>query len=377
MHTIPASAQELRSLITPEGQLQLSLEEVAVPVPSAEEIVVQIQAAPVNPSDIISLLGPADLSTLEVSHTSRGAVTTATVPADKLPAVTARLGLSLPIGNEGAGLVVATGVGAHHLLGRTVALRSTTGTYAQYRLADPSSVMVLPVGMKAETGASAFINPLTALAMLQTMRTEGHRAIIHTAAASSLGQMLVKLCAADDIPLVNIVRNESQVRTLRDLGAQYVLDSSAADFDKALVDAIDATGATLAFDAIGGGDMAEKLLIAMDAVTVRNMPRYDRYGSSTHKQVYLYGTLDARPTTINRRFGMAWGVGGWLMTWRIQSFGAAIAASMRERVVSELSSTFASHYSERISLTQLIEPDTIRRFARRATGDKYLLEPNA
>lgn len=376
MHTARKYGRELRSLITPEGELRLSLEDVAVPRPAAGEIVVQMQAAPVNPSDIIALLGPADLSTLTTRNTSGGPVTTASVSADKLPAVAARLGLALPIGNEGAGLVIDAGEQAQHLLGRNVALRSTSGTYAQYRVANGADVMVLPDGVSVEAGAAAFINPMTALAMLQTMRAEGHRAIIHTAAASNLGQMLVKLCAVDGVSLINIVRNAAQAASLQELGASYVLDSSAPGFERALVDAIDATCATLAFDAIGGGGMAEKLLVAMDAVTTRNMAQYDRYGSSTHKQVYLYGTLDPQPTVVNRRFGMAWGIGGWLMTWRLQSFGDTVTARMRERVANELATTFASHYSARITLEQLLDPDTIRRFARRATGEKYLLQPS-
>jgi NADPH:quinone reductase-like Zn-dependent oxidoreductase len=376
MHTVPKHGRELRSLITPDGELRLSLEHAVVPTPTAGEIVVQMQAAPINPSDIISLLGPADLSTLTANNTPSGPVTTAKVPLDRLPAAASRLGLALSIGNEGAGLVVAAGEHDQHLLGRNVALRSMIGTYAQYRVANGADVMVLPDGVSVEAGAAAFINPLTTLAMLQTMRAEGHGAIIHTAAASNLGQMLVKLCAADGVPLVNIVRNGTQAALLHGLGARYVLDSSAPGFDGALVDAIDATGATLAFDAVGGGDMAEKLLVAMDAVTTRNMAQYDRYGSSKHKQVYLYGTLDAQPTVVNRRFGMAWGIGGWLMTWRLQSFGETVTARMRERVANELATTFASHYSERITLAQLLDPDTIRRFARRATGEKYLLQPN-
>ncbi|XQM26688.1 zinc-binding dehydrogenase [Burkholderia gladioli] len=212
--------------------------------------------------------------------------------------------------------------------------------------------------------------------MLETMRVEGHTALIHTAAASNLGQMLVKICAADGVPLVNVVRNASQVALLRELGAQYVLDSGAADFDSALVEAIEATGATLAFDAIGGGDMAERLLTAMGVVTTRRMTRYDRYGSFTHRQVYLYGTLDPSPTILTRRSGLAWGVGGWLLTWRLRQFGEAAAARMRERIVAELDTTFASRYGERITLAQLVEPETIRRYARRATGEKFLVEPN-
>ncbi|WP_186205416.1 zinc-binding dehydrogenase [Burkholderia gladioli] len=376
MTQVPTSALELRSLITSQGQLRLWLETAPVPAPADDEILVRIEAAPVNPSDILGLLGPADIATLARDAAAQPPVTTADVPAELLASAAARHDLPLSLGNEGAGIVVAAGDRARHLLGRAVALRSPLGAYEQYRAVAAAEVLVLPEGTAPEAGASALINPMTALSMLETMRVEGHTALIHTAAASNLGQMLVKICAADGVPLVNVVRNASQVALLRELGAQYVLDSSAADFDSALVEAIEATGATLAFDAIGGGDMAERLLTAMGVVTTRRMTRYDRYGSSTHRQVYLYGTLDPSPTILTRRSGLAWGVGGWLLTWRLRQFGEAAAARMRERIVAELDTTFASRYGERITLAQLVEPETIRRYTRRATGEKFLVEPN-
>ncbi|NIF72852.1 zinc-binding dehydrogenase [Burkholderia sp. Ap-962] len=376
MTQVPTSALELRSLITSQGQLRLWLETAPVPAPADDEILVRIEAAPVNPSDILGLLGPADIATLARDAAAQPPVTTADVPAELLASAAARHDLPLSLGNEGAGTVVAAGNQARHLLGRAVALRSPLGAYAQYRAVSAAEVLVLPEGTAPEAGASALINPMTALSMLETMRVEGHTALIHTAAASNLGQMLVKICAADGVPLVNVVRNASQVALLRELGAQYVLDSSAADFDAALVEAIEATGATLAFDAIGGGDMAERLLTAMGVVTTRRMTRYDRYGSSTHRQVYLYGTLDPSPTILTRRSGLAWGVGGWLLTWRLRQFGEAAAARMRERIVAELETTFASRYGERITLAQLVEPETIRRYTRRATGEKFLVAPN-
>ncbi|AEA64030.1 zinc-binding dehydrogenase [Burkholderia gladioli] len=376
MTQVPTSALELRSLITSQGQLRLWLETAPVPAPADDEILVRIEAAPVNPFDILGLLGPADIATLARDAAAQPPVTTADVPAELLASAAARHDLPLSLGNEGAGIVVAAGDRARHLLGRAVALRSPLGAYAQYRAVAAAEVLVLPEGTAPEAGASALINPMTALSMLETMRVEGHTALIHTAAASNLGQMLVKICAADGVPLVNVVRNASQVALLRELGAQYVLDSGAADFDSALVEAIEATGATLAFDAIGGGDMAERLLTAMGVVTTRRMTRYDRYGSSTHRQVYLYGTLDPSPTILTRRSGLAWGVGGWLLTWRLRQFGEAAAARMRERIVAELDTTFASRYGERITLAQLVEPETIRRYARRATGEKFLVEPN-
>jgi NADPH:quinone reductase len=367
---------ELRTKITSDARLELWLEEVAVPKPIADEVVVRVDAAPINPSDIILLLGPADLSTLEVRGAPERPVLTASVPDSVLPALAARLDAALPVGNEGAGVVVDAGSKVRHLIGRLVAFRSAAGTYAQHRVVAAADCMVLPEGVSAEVGASAFINPLTALAMVETMRREGRTALVHTAAASNLGQMLNRLCLTDGIELVNIVRNSKQADLLRDMGAKYVLDSTSVGFREELIAALDETGATLAFDAIGGGTMAETILVAMEAIVTKKMAQYSRYGSPVHKQIYLYGVLDAGPTIINRRFGTAWGVGGWLMTWCLDKFGAQVAAKLRERVAAELTTTFASRYSSKVTLVEAMAPEVIRQYAKRATGEKFLMLPN-
>jgi NADPH:quinone reductase len=369
------SGLELRSRITSGGKLELWLEQVTVPEPEAGEVVIRVEAAPINPSDLAVLLGPADLSTLKGGGTADRPTLTAEVPQARLAGVAARLDQGLLIGNEGAGVIVAAGADAGALVGRRVATL-TPGMYAQYRVAKASGCLLLPEGATARQGASAFVNPLTALGMTETMRREGHSALIHTAAASNLGQMLVRLCRADSIPLINIVRNSRQAGILRELGAQYVLDSTSATFAHDLTEAIAATNATLAFDAISGGTLAGTILTCMERALLRKMTTYNRYGSPTHKQVYLYGVLDTGPTEIYRNFGMAWGVSGWLMTWFYQKIGRETAQRLRERVAAELTTTFASHYTAEISLAEALTPATVAAYNKRATGEKYLVAPN-
>ena len=367
---------QLRSLVKSSGELELSLAQVPVPQPGADEVLVRIEAAPINPSDLGLLLGPADIANAKVSGSGADAVVTAPVPQHFLGALKARLDASMPVGNEGAGVVVATGDSpqAKALLGKTVAILGGA-TYAQHRIAKASDVLELPAGATAADGASCFVNPLTALSMTEVMRREGHTALVHTAAASNLGQMLNKICIADGISLVNIVRSAEQAKILKDIGAKYVIDSTAPDFIAALTDAIEETGATLAFDAIGGGKLASQILSAMEVAANRKATEYSRYGSSTYKQVYIYGALDTGPTELARNFGLSWGVNGWLLTPFLVKLGAD-AAKLRARVAAELKTTFASHYTAEISLAEVLHPDIIAAYARKATGEKYLINPN-
>ena len=367
---------QLRSLVKSSGELELSLAQVPVPQPGADEVLVRIEAAPINPSDLGLLLGPADIANAKVSGSGADAVVTAPVPQHFLGALKARLDASMPVGNEGAGVVVAAGDSpqAKALLGKTVAILGGA-TYAQHRIAKASDVLELPAGATAADGASCFVNPLTALSMTEVMRREGHTALVHTAAASNLGQMLNKICIADGISLVNIVRSAEQAKILKDIGAKYVIDSTAPDFIAALTDAIEETGATLAFDAIGGGKLASQILSAMEVAANRKATEYSRYGSSTYKQVYIYGGLDTGPTELARNFGLSWGVNGWLLTPFLMKLGAD-AAKLRARVAAELKTTFASHYTAEISLAEVLQPDVIAAYARKATGEKYLINPN-
>ena len=366
----PANARVLQSTVTPEGTVELRIADVPLPAPGDDEIVVQIQAAPINPSDQGNLFGPADLATLRRD----GASTVADIPEGRRHGVAGRVGQALPMGNEGAGTVVAAGANATSLVGRVVALLGAP-SYATYRVVRASDALPLPPGTTPEQGASASVNPLTALGMIETMRREGHHALVHTAAASNLGQMLVRACRADGVPLVNVVRSTDAATLLRDAGAQYVCDQSDPEFAQALTDAIAATGATLAFDATGGGTLANKILVAMESALVRKATDYSRYGTTVHKQVYLYGGLDPSPLVLDRSYGMAWGVGGWLLWPFLQSAGAQTAARLRKRVADEITTTFASRYTATIGLDEALDPEHIRAYTRKTTGAKYLIDP--
>ncbi len=374
---IPATGLQLRSLVTRGGALELSLAHVPTPAPGPAEVLIRVQAAPINPSDLGLLVGAADLATLAPGGTPDAPVLTASVPAQRMPAMAGRLDLSMPVGNEGAGVVIAAGASpaAQALLGKTVAVLAGA-MYAEYRCVNAADCLVLPNGATAADGASAFVNPLTALGMVETMRREGHTALVHTAAASNLGQMLNRICLRDGVKLVNIVRSAAQAKLLHDLGATHVVDSTAPDFTAALTRAVTETGATLAFDAIGGGTIAGQILAAMEAAALARAAAYSRYGTDVHKQVYIYGGLDLRPTEINRTFGMSWGEGGWLLMPFLAKIGAADRQRLRDRVTAELKTTFASHYTQAISLAEALRPEILAAYAQRATGEKYLIDPS-
>lgn len=365
---------ELRSRIS-AGELTLSLEPVEISPPGPGEIVVRVEASPINPSDLGLLLGPADMTTLRAGGTADRPTLTAAIPEARMGAMKARLDQSLAVGNEGAGTVVQAGAGVEHLLGKKVGMIGG-GMYAEYRKLPAMGVMPLPEGASAADGASMFVNPLTALAMVETMRREGHKALVHTAAASNLGQMLNRICIKVGVPLVNIVRNQAQAAILREIGAKYVIDSSAPDFREALTDAIAETGATLAFDAIGGGKLANTILHAMEAAENRKATEYSRYGSSTWKQVYIYGMLDTGPTELDRGYGLSWGVGGFLLTPFLMKIGMEDTMRLRARVAAELKTTFASHYTATISLRDALKPEVVAAYAKKATGEKYLIDPS-
>jgi NADPH2:quinone reductase len=374
---IPATMRQIRSLVTADGELQLSIATVDTPQPAEHEVLVRIDAAPINPSDLGLLLAAADVSRATSAGTADSPVVTAPIAQQVMPGLAARVGESMPVGNEGCGIVVAAGSApdAQALLGRTVAIIGGA-TYGEYRSVPAVSCLVLPDGTDPADGASCFVNPLTALSMVETMRMEGHTALVHTAAASNLGQMLVKICLADGVPLVNIVRRPEQVELLRSLGAEHVCDSSAPTFTVDLTTALIATGATLAFDATGGGRLAGQILGCMEAAANATATEYSRYGSTVHKQVYIYGGLDRSPTEFVRNFGMAWGIGGWLLTPFLQKLGLEGMLRLRARVVAELTSTFASHYTDQVSLAGALSLDAIGTYARQATGQKFLIRPS-
>ncbi|MCB9725687.1 MAG: zinc-binding dehydrogenase [Spirochaetaceae bacterium] len=366
----------MQSRATSEGWLEISLERVATPQPGPNDVVIRVEAAPINPSDLGLLFGFADMTRAEATGTPERPVVRAPIPEGALRMLEGRLDEAMPVGNEGAGTVVAAGEApeAQALLGRTVAAVGGA-MYSQYRVVPHFVCLPLHDGTTAEQGASCFVNPLTALGMVETMRAEGHSALVHTAAASNLGQMLNRICLADDVELVNVVRRTEQVELLRGIGARHVVNSGEPDFRARLTDAIEATGATIAFDATGGGRLAGQILSCMEAALIRKASSYSRYGSTTHKQVYLYGRLDRSPTELPFDMGFAWGVGGWLLTPFLQKIDPETGARLRRRVADEIGTTFASHYSRRVSLREALELEHVATYGRQATGEKYLIEP--
>jgi NADPH:quinone reductase len=372
----PETGLQIRSLVKKSGALEVSLVSVPTPEPAADEIVIRVEATPINPSDIALLLGPVDMNTAKQSGSAASPILTANILERAIPALSARFDQSMPVGNEGAGTVVKAGSSpaAQALMGKLVAVASGS-MYSQFKVAKAVEVLVLPSGTTAQQAASCFVNPLTALSMVEVMRREGHKALVHTAAASNLGQMLNKICQRDGVSLVNIVRSAEQANILKEIGAKIVLDSSSPRFMPELIEAVSATEATLAFDAIGGGLMASQILTAMEAAAAARMTSYNRYGSNTFKQVYIYGMLDTSRTELTRTFGFSWSVSGWLLTPFLQKIGMADVNRLRQRVVAELTTTFASHYTREISLRDVATVEIAQAYNKRATGEKFLINP--
>jgi NADPH2:quinone reductase len=370
-------ALQLRSMIKQDGTLELSLATMPIPQPKDDEVLVRVEASPINPSDLGLLFGAADPTTMRSSGSADRPIVTASVPDKLMRGMAARVDKSLPVGNEGAGIVVAAGAdeSAQALIGKTVGMIGGA-MYSQYRCIPAKQALLLPDGTTPAEGASCFVNPMTSLAMVETMRLEGHSALVHTAAASNLGQMLQKVCLEDDVPLVNIVRKAEQVELLRGMGASHVCNSSEPTFMKDLTDALVTTGATLAFDAIGGGTLAGQILTCMEAAASASGAAYSPYGSTTHKQVYIYGGLDRSPIVLTRSFGMAWGVGGWLLFPFLQKIGPEASQKLQGRVAAEIKTTFASSYTREVSLAEALTLEAISVYGKQATGEKYLINPN-
>ena len=364
------TSRQIRSLITEEAKLELSIQEHEVPDPKDDEVLIKVEASPINPSDLGLLLGPADVSTME----SNGELVTMDVPQSLLRSVGARIGQSLPVGNEGSGTVVEAGKDAEHLIGKMVGLAGGS-MYSEYRCVKANACLEMNEGTSAADAASCFVNPLTALGMVETMRMENHTALIHTAAASNLGQMLIKICIDEGVPLINIVRKEEHVELLKSLGATHVCNSSSDNFMSDLVEALVDTGATIGFDATGGGNLSSLLLTGMEVAANKTATEYSRYGSDSFKQVYIYGGLDRSPTTLTRSFGFSWSLGGWLLTPFIGKIGPEKFQELRQKVADEIQTTFKSNYTKEISLEGVLEIENIAEYAQQATGQKYLITP--
>jgi len=372
------SSKEIRSMVTSDGNIEISIANVEMPIPGDDEVLIEVHAAPINPSDLGLLLSfAADLSTINVSGSGDETVTSMKIHPALMGAMKPRIDESMPVGNEGSGIVIDAGANAKELIGKTVGLAGGS-MYSQYRCVPAANCLVMEEGTSPAEAASSFVNPLTALAFIETMKMENHTAIVHTAAASNLGQMLVKICKNDDIPLVNIVRKQEQVDILKDIGAELVCNTSDSNFMESLVSALVTTGATLGFDATGGGNGGElpgQILAAMEVAANKTAKEYSRYGSDTYKQVYIYGGLDQSPTILKRSYGMSWGLGGWLLTPMIGRIGMEKFQAMRARVAKEIKTTFASSYANEISFEEMLQPEIIKSYAKQATGQKYLVNP--
>ena len=372
------SSKEIRSMVTSDGNIEISIAKVEMPIPGDDEVLIEVHAAPINPSDLGLLLSfAADLSTINLSGSGDETVTSMKIHPALMGAMKPRIDESMPVGNEGSGIVIDAGANAKELIGKTVGLAGGS-MYSQYRCVPAANCLVMEDGTSPAEAASSFVNPLTALAFIETMKMENHTAIVHTAAASNLGQMLVKICKADDIPLVNIVRKQEQVDLLKGIGAEHVCNTSDSNFMESLVSALVTTGATLGFDATGGGNGGElpgQILAAMEVAANKTAKEYSRYGSDTYKQVYIYGGLDQSPTILKRSYGMSWGLGGWLLTPMIGRIGMEKFQAMRMRVAKEIKTTFASTYANEISFEEMLQPEIIKSYAKQATGQKYLVNP--
>ena len=372
------SSKEIRSMVTSDGNIEISIAKIEMPIPGDDEVLIEVHAAPINPSDLGLLLSfAADLSTINVSGSGDETITSMKIHPALMGAMKPRIDESMPVGNEGSGIVIDAGANAKELIGKTVGLAGGS-MYSQYRCVPAANCLVMEEGTSAAEAASSFVNPLTALAFIETMKMENHTAIVHTAAASNLGQMLVKICKNDDIPLVNIVRKQEQVDILKDIGAELVCNTSDSNFMESLVSALVTSGATLGFDATGGGNGGElpgQILAAMEVAANKTAKEYSRYGSDTYKQVYIYGGLDQSPTILKRSYGMSWGLGGWLLTPMIGRIGMEKFQAMRARVAKEIKTTFASSYANEISFEEMLQPEIIKSYAKQATGQKYLVNP--
>jgi len=372
------TSKEIRSKVTSEGNIEISIATVAKPIPSNDEVLIRVEAAPINPSDLGLLLSfAADLNKINVTGSGDETITSIKIHPGLIGAMKPRLDKSMQVGNEGSGVILDAGANAKGLIGKTVGLAGGS-MYSQYRCVPATSCLVMEDGTTSQEAASSFVNPLTALSFIETMKMENHTAIVHTAAASNLGQMLVKICKDDSVPLVNIVRKSEQVEILKNLGAEHICNTNDSDFMDQLVTALLATGATLGFDATGGGNNGElpgQILAAMEIAANKTNKKYSGYGSDTYKQVYIYGGLDQSPTILKRAYGMSWGLGGWLLTPMIGKLGTEKFLAMRQRVAKEIKTTFASSYTQELSFEEMLQPEIIKSYAKQATGKKYLVTP--
>ena len=366
------TGKQLFTTLTADGTLTLEIAENTFKDPVGNQVLVKMEAAPINPSDLAILTSAADFENAEYSA---GKVV-AKMPEPFLSGQKSRHGQRLPAGNEGAGTVVATGDSdaAKALMGQRVAC-VPGNAFSQYAIAD--AAMCLPLGdHSSEAGASSFVNPMTALGFVENARMDGQKSILHTVGASNLGQMLNRICLEDGMGLVNIVRKDEQVELLKSQGATHIVNSSGGDFMDQLKTAIDDTDAFYGFDPIGGGKMVDNCFKAMEQVAVGKMTEYSRYGSNQQKRMFIYGRLDFAPTTLSLAYGFGFTLSGWLLTPFLANAGMETVMRMRKRVLDNLTTTFASSYKEKVDLEGMLTKEAILDYKQMKTGEKYLVTPN-
>ena len=377
MPETPNISRQLRSLVKSSGELELSIRESEIAPLKENEVLLKVEAAPINPSDLALLLAYADISKADLSGTDSNPLVTAPINPKLMRALAPRIDKSMSAGNEGAGTVIAAGKSdeAQALMGKTVAGLGPP-MYSEYRTLKVHQCLEMPPGVSSRQAAACFVNPLTAMGMVETMHLEGFSGLVHTAAASNLGQMLQKICLLDNIPLVNIVRKPEQEKILRGIGAVHVCDSSKDTFEVDLQNAIFQTEAYIGFDATGGGRLPNEILAAMERAANAGSAEFNRYGSTQHKQVYIYGGLERSHTILKRTYGMQWGLGGWLLTPFLQKIGRERTAELRQRVANEVTTTFKSSFSNEVSMAGALTVEALATYSQQSTGQKYLINPS-
>ena len=377
MPETPNISRQLRSLVKSSGELELSIRESEIAPLKENEVLLKVEAAPINPSDLALLLAYADISKADLSGTDSNPLVTAPINPKLMRALAPRIDKSMSAGNEGAGTVIAAGKSdeAQVLMGKTVAGLGPP-MYSEYRTLKVHQCLEMPPGVSSRQAAACFVNPLTAMGMVETMRLEGFSGLVHTAAASNLGQMLQKICLLENVPLVNIVRKPEQEKILRGIGAVHVCDSSKDTFEVDLQNAIFQTEAYIGFDATGGGRLPNDILAAMERAANAVSVEFNRYGSTQHKQVYIYGGLERSDTILKRSYGMQWGLAGWLLTPFLQKIGRERTAQLRQRVANEITTTFKSNFSREVSMAGALTAEALETYSQQSTGQKYLINPS-
>ena len=368
-------SRQLITTLSLTGTLSLSLQNTELPPLGAEDILLQVQAAPLNPSDMSFMFTQADLSTLTFDYDASTPCVSMQLPDIIDKRHQHRVEQTLPCGYEGAGVIIEVGSSlSRELIGRTVSC-AIGGMYADYKVSPLNAVIVMPEGVTPMQAAAAFVNPMTVLAMLETRRLHQHKALVHTASASNLGKILIRCCKQQSIPLVNLVRNSNQIPALMSLGADIVLDTSDEDFAVQLYDAISQYEPTACFDPIAGGDLLSHVMSTMERVFIDKQQQFSHYGSGVFKQGFVYGHLDNAPLRFTHQIGFSWSLRGWLLGDVLPTLSAECITNMKKSIQSEITTTFASEFNTTITLADILNPVQIATYTAARSNEKFLVVP--